>query len=105
MAIHNAHMYERDLIGKFLEALRELPDVDVHSSIPELQRNHRVDAAVEIGFAGKSYVLLVDLKKSVYPRDAQHILWHGGISLLMKAPNTVRTNLCRYWRPNRFRRV
>ena len=75
MAMHNAHMHERDLIGKLLEALRELPDVDAHSSIARLKRDQGIDVEVEIDFAGKSYVLLVELKKSVYPRDAQRILW------------------------------
>ena len=75
MAIHNAHMHETDLIDKLLEVLREFPDVDAHSSIRGLKRDQGIDVEVEVDFAGKSYVLLVDLKKSVYPRDAQHILW------------------------------
>ncbi len=75
MAIHNAHMYETDLIDKLLEVLREFPDVDAHSSISGLKRDQGIDVEIEVDFAGKSYVLLVELKKSVYPRDAQRILW------------------------------
>ena len=78
MAINHPHMSERDTIDKLLEAMHELPDVDVHGPILQPQRSHRdhqIDAEVGFNVAGKSYVLLVEVKKSVYPRDAQQVLW------------------------------
>jgi hypothetical protein len=71
-------MSERDTIDKLMEALRKLPDVDVHEPDYEPQHSHRgrlVDAEVGFNVAGKSYILLIEVKKSVYPRDAQQVLW------------------------------
>lgn len=78
MLINNAHMSERDTIDKLLEALRELPDVHADRPVLEPRDGHgdyRIDAEVGLDVAGNRYVLLVEVKKSVYPRDAQQVLW------------------------------
>lgn len=68
---------EQALIGQLLEALRALPDVRVASTrgALEVQRANPVDARIDLQVAGKSVVLLVEVKKSVYPRDARQWLW------------------------------
>ena len=76
--IDDISISEMDTIEKLLEALRRLPDVEAHEPIIQPQRSHRdyqIDAEVGFDVAGKSYVLLIEVKKSVYPRDAQQVLW------------------------------
>lgn len=68
---------ERALIEQFLESLRELPDV--HAELDALESgasaDDRVDAQIHLNVAGKSIVLLVEVKKTVYPRDVRQVLW------------------------------
>ena len=68
---------ERALIEQFLESLRELPDV--HAELDALESgasaDDRVDAQIHLNVAGKSIVLLVEAKKTVYPRDVRQVLW------------------------------
>lgn len=66
-----------DTVRKLLKDLSELPDVQPrgHHWHVGPQHDPRVDAKVEIDVAGKPYVLLVEFKKTVYPREAREILW------------------------------
>lgn len=76
--IYDVNMSEMDTIEKLLEVLRGLPDVKTHRPIMPPQRSHRdyqIDAEVGFDVAEKSYVLLIEVKKTVYPRDAQQVLW------------------------------
>jgi len=69
---------ERETVERLLEALRELPDVDVSAPLMEPAQNHadyRLDAEIEFSAGGRNHFLLVEVRKSVYPRDAQQILW------------------------------
>ncbi len=68
---------EHALIERFLEALRELPDVRVEMGArePILTAPYHVDAEVHLSVAGKSIVLLVEAKKTAYPRDVRQVLW------------------------------
>lgn len=73
-----ASLTERQLIGQFLDALRELPEVHT-----ELERwepagrsgDHAHDAEVDLRVAGKSFVLLIEAKKAVFPRDVRQVIW------------------------------
>ncbi len=69
---------ERQLITQFLDALRELPEV--HADLDHLEpigstadRGH--DAQIDLQVAGKSFILLVEVKKAVYPRDVRQVIW------------------------------
>jgi hypothetical protein len=67
---------ERQLITQFLDALRELPEV--HADLEEPvgstgDRGH--DAQIDLHVAGKSFILLVEAKKAVYPRDVRQVIW------------------------------
>lgn len=68
---------EHILIERFLEALRELPYVRAEMDTREsaLAATHRVDAEIHLDVAGKSVVLLVEAKKTAYPRDVRQVLW------------------------------
>ncbi|KWA80330.1 hypothetical protein WL30_31400 [Burkholderia ubonensis] len=68
---------EHDLIERFLEALQELPDVHTEMDVraPALRTPHRLDAEIHLHIASKPVVLLVETKKTVYPRDARQVLW------------------------------
>ena len=69
---------EPQLITQFLDALRELPEV--HADLDRLEpigstvdRGH--DAQIDLQVAGKSFILLVEAKKAVYPRDVRQVIW------------------------------
>lgn len=68
---------ERQLITGFVEALRGLPDVnaDLDHWEPPSSGDRGYDAQVDLHVAGKSYVLLVEAKKAVFPRDVRQVLW------------------------------
>ncbi|WP_069040014.1 hypothetical protein [Methyloversatilis sp. RAC08] len=69
---------ERQLITQFLDALRELPEV--HADLDHLEpigstADRRHDAQIDLQVAGKSFILLVEAKKAVYPRDVRQMIW------------------------------
>ncbi len=68
---------EHALIERFLDALRELPEVRAEMDVrePALSPPHQVDAEIHLNVAGKPVVLLVEAKKTAYPRDVRQVLW------------------------------
>ncbi|THF57202.1 hypothetical protein [Pseudothauera rhizosphaerae] len=69
---------ERQLIARFVDALRELPEVEANLDHwePVGQRSDRgYDAQVDLHVAGKSFVLLLEVKKTVFPRDVRQAIW------------------------------
>lgn len=71
-------MFERELLDMLLEALQELPQVDIQP--PLLERRigcgkYRLDAAIHLNAAGHALTLLVEMKKLAYPRDIREMLW------------------------------
>lgn len=67
---------EKELIDRFVEALEAVPEAE--ASIVAYEERHgdaRLDAEAELTVGGKSYTLFIEFRKSVYPRDAQQILW------------------------------
>ena len=71
-------MFERELRDMLLEALQELPQVDMQP--PLLERRigcgkYRLDAEIHLNAAGHALTLLVEMKKSAYPRDIREMLW------------------------------
>jgi len=78
MVLSDPHMSEKDTIASLLTALRDLPGVDAQPPVYQPHPSHAdrgIDAEVRFDAGGKNYVLLVEVKKSVYPRDAQQVLW------------------------------
>ncbi len=69
---------ERQLIARFVDALRELPEVDAdlqHCEPASKQGDRGHDAQVDLHVAGKSFVLLIEAKKTVFPRDVRQVIW------------------------------
>lgn len=69
---------ERQLITRFVEALRELPEVEAdleHWESPGTHGNRGYDAQVDLHVADKSFVLLIEAKKAVFPRDVRQVIW------------------------------
>jgi hypothetical protein len=69
---------ERQLIERFIEALRDLPEVRAdlgHGAWTGANGNHGHNAQIDLQVAGKSFVLLIEAKKAVYPRDVRQVLW------------------------------
>jgi hypothetical protein len=72
------HANERQLVQELLVVLQTLPGV--HASValrePTSAANDRgYDAEIDVSIAGKSLTLLVETKKTVYPRDVRQALW------------------------------
>ena len=69
----------RQLIAQFLDALRELPEVDAnldHQWEPTGSTGDRGhDAQIDLHVAGKSFILLIEVKKAVFPRDVRQVIW------------------------------
>lgn len=69
---------ERQLITRFVEALRELPEVHANLEHWEPVAKHGdrgYDAQIDLHVAGKSFVLLIEAKKAVFPRDVRQVIW------------------------------
>ena len=69
---------EQQLIARFVEALQQLPEVEVDLDHWEPVSDKRVgahDAQVGLHVAGKSFVLLIQTRKSVFPRDVRQLIW------------------------------
>jgi hypothetical protein len=69
-----------DLIQRFLESLREFPDVHAKFDQVELERergdsDRGYDARVDLRIADQSIMLLIEVRKAVYPRDVRQVLW------------------------------
>lgn len=70
-------LMEHALIEQLLESLRALPDA--HAELdrlePAVQAAGRIDAKIDLRVRDKSIVLLIEVKKSIYPRDVRQALW------------------------------
>ena len=68
---------EGQLLDRFLEALRELPEVQAEwCPRPQSDGPDRgYDARVDLWVGGKPVTLLIEMKKALYPRDVRQSLW------------------------------
>lgn len=69
---------EQQLIAQFLETLQGLPDVSARlddKGPPSTSSDSRHDAQIDVQIAGKPFTLLIEAKKTVYPRDVRQVLW------------------------------
>lgn len=69
---------ERQLIGRVIDTLRELPEVEAgldHWESTSKHGDRKTDAQVNLHIAGKSFILLIEAKKSVFPRDVRQVIW------------------------------
>ncbi|ESY64005.1 hypothetical protein X743_32115 [Mesorhizobium sp. LNHC252B00] len=80
----------KETLDALVRALQELPHA--HTALVSVRHAlgssaHELDAEVSLSIADKDVVLLVELKKTVYPRDVRQILWQ-----LNHARNEYATN-------------
>lgn len=76
--LESTSLTERQLIARLIEALRELPEVRAdldHREPAEKLGDRGYDAQVDLHVAGKSFVLLLEAKKTVFPRDVRQVIW------------------------------
>jgi hypothetical protein len=77
--IWNANL-EAEILKRFEETLRELPqiqvaDTEVNVRLRRERVIHEADAILQIKANGRPLTLLVETKRSVYPRDAREAVW------------------------------
>lgn len=73
-----SQLIERQLVEQFVDTLQALPEVQAHvDEVPEFPsgRDRGYDAKIDLHVAGKYLTLLIEAKKSLYPRDARQLLW------------------------------
>lgn len=69
---------ERQLVEQLLETLQALPDVSARLSAQETGEQgsaRRHDAELSFDVLGSSVTILVEVKKSAFPRDVREFLW------------------------------
>ena len=68
---------EKQLLDQFLEALRGLPEVqaELGSRLQPAGPDRGYDARVDLRVGGKSVTLMIEVKKTLYPRDVRQTLW------------------------------
>lgn len=69
---------ETQLLEQFLETLRALPEVRAdlfHQKSSQIEGARRHDAQVNVSIGGRGLTLLVEAKKTIYPRDVREVLW------------------------------
>jgi hypothetical protein len=69
---------ERQLIDRFVDTLRELPEIEVtlHHRESVSEHGDRVPCVqVDLCVAGKSLILQIEARKAVFPRDVRQMIW------------------------------
>lgn len=69
---------ERDLVAQLLETLQRLPDVTARLLTREGKSCgavHPKDAEIEVNISGIAVTLVVELKKTAFPREVRQLLW------------------------------
>lgn len=69
---------DQQLIAHFVDALRALPAVEAelgHLDPASHKGGRSYDAQVNLHVAGKPFFLLVEAKKTVFPRDVHQMIW------------------------------
>jgi hypothetical protein len=70
------HNVEEGIVRALEEALQKLPNVAADpAKWEERGRDRHVDAVIHFRAGDQAFVLIVETKKSVYPREARDLLW------------------------------
>jgi hypothetical protein len=79
MAKYEPREFIQNVVEKLLDALQALPHVHTNPPIWEgLVAGQNVDAEIDFRIEDRSFRLLIEVKKSVFPRDVRDILWQFG---------------------------
>jgi len=81
------------LLDQFLAALRALPDAEAKTMSLDASESgrHPADAEVQLTLGGRTLMLLVEIKKQVYPRDVQQAIWQ--LRSLSDSPRSKRQSV------------
>lgn len=76
--MNNSVVWEKQTIEKLVATLQELPEAKAHAprwqvAIPG--KRGRIDAEIDFSLGQQNYLLVVEAKKSLFPRDVQQALW------------------------------
>jgi hypothetical protein len=76
MRVIEPSLRETQLISNLVDSLKELPDVEARLR-RKSSRGSPVnqDASVDLQVAGKSFVLSIQVKRAVFPRDVRQAIW------------------------------
>ena len=69
---------ERQLIERFVDALRELPEIEanLHHQGSISEHGARMSGIqVDLRVAGKSFILQIEARRGVFPRDVRQVIW------------------------------
>lgn len=80
MTIPISAVFEQQMVERFLDALRAMPEVcaEVELDSPAQTRakpSWNYDARIGLQLDGRAVTLWVEIRKSLYPRDVRQILW------------------------------
>lgn len=79
MAAKTEHILETRLIEQFLESLKEIPEAHAEIALnPEhthAKKGWTYDARIDLRLMHQDVTLLIEAKKSLYPRDVRQMLW------------------------------
>jgi hypothetical protein len=67
-----------ELVSRLINDLGEIPEVRPSTPSWEVREpgsSREIDATLSVDVAGKKYVLLIEVKKSIFPRDVPQLLW------------------------------
>jgi hypothetical protein len=79
MTPNDFQISSRETVEKLLESLQGLPQVQ--AEMPNWQPVHygkEIDVEIDFMVGDKRFVLLIEVKKAVYPRDVREVLWQIG---------------------------
>jgi hypothetical protein len=76
--MYDSEVVERRLVDQLLGTLSALPEVSADLKSFETAdggSSFRYDAEIDLRIPGKSFVLLIEVKRTIYPRDVREVLW------------------------------
>ncbi|MDX9944901.1 MAG: hypothetical protein RBS35_08930 [Azonexus sp.] len=70
-----SNLTERQLIERFVDTLRELPKTEADIKSVSEHGGRALGAQVNLHIAGKSFILQIESRKVVFPRDVRQVIW------------------------------
>ena len=93
MVVQEPSVPKREIIEELLATLQELPGVHAHPvrrDVALANRWGRIDAEIDVTMADRQYRLIVEVKKSLFPRDVREALWQlKGYVRTLDPDNTI----------------
>jgi hypothetical protein len=71
-------LWEKQTIEQLVETLQQLPEARAHSprwQVTVPNKRGRIDAEIDFIVGDRNYLIIVEAKKSLFPRDVRQALW------------------------------